>query len=181
MVAFLTVSEFLFVRYDLPVRPWKKLIPNVPIYGGIECAEGGRREQCLTAAGYRKAARHLWRRRRRHLPVQLLHHPRARNGGLRAAVRGAQGDWRPEDASGPIAAKRRAPAAEGVPDHLLESTSGRRQGPRRRGAEHYNLTWVPEEGLDRGRPTWPARHADQRPLDSFHAGGPGTNEASSTP
>jgi hypothetical protein len=59
-VDFLTVSEFLFVRYDLPIKPWKTLIPDVPIYGGIECAEGGKREQCLTAAGYRKAARHLW-------------------------------------------------------------------------------------------------------------------------
>ncbi len=55
-VDFLVVSEFLFVRYDLPIKPWKKLIPDVPIYGGIECAEGGKRQQSLTAAGYRKAA-----------------------------------------------------------------------------------------------------------------------------
>ncbi len=60
LVDFLTVSEFLFVRYDLPIRPWKKLIPQVPIYGSIECAEGGKREQRLTAAKYRRAARHLW-------------------------------------------------------------------------------------------------------------------------
>ena len=59
-VDFLTVSEFLYVRYDLPIRPWKTLIREVPIYGGIECAEGGKREQCLAAAGYRKAAQHLW-------------------------------------------------------------------------------------------------------------------------
>ncbi|MBI1913308.1 MAG: CocE/NonD family hydrolase [Planctomycetes bacterium] len=59
-VDFLTVSEFLFVRYDLPIKPWKKLIANVPIYGGIECAEGGNRRQCLTPAKYRHAARHLW-------------------------------------------------------------------------------------------------------------------------
>jgi hypothetical protein len=32
----------------------------VPVYGGIECAAGGKREQCLTAGGYRRAARHLW-------------------------------------------------------------------------------------------------------------------------
>ncbi len=59
-IDFLTVSEFLFVRYDLPIRPWKRLLPEVPVYGGIECAEGPRREQCLTAEKYRRAARHLW-------------------------------------------------------------------------------------------------------------------------
>jgi hypothetical protein len=59
-VDFLTVSEFLFVRYDLPIKPWKRLIPDVPIYGSIECAEGGKREQCLTPGKYRRAARHLW-------------------------------------------------------------------------------------------------------------------------
>lgn len=58
---FLTVSEFLFVRYDLPIRPWKDLLPGLPVYGGIECAEGGKLEQCLTPAKYRRAARHLWR------------------------------------------------------------------------------------------------------------------------
>lgn len=56
----LTVSEFLFVRYDLPIKPWKQLVPNVPIYGGIECAEGPRLDQCLTPEKYRRAARHLW-------------------------------------------------------------------------------------------------------------------------
>lgn len=59
-VDFLTVAEFLRVRYDLPIKPWKKLIRNVPIYGSIECAEGPKREQCLTAEKYRRAARHLW-------------------------------------------------------------------------------------------------------------------------
>jgi hypothetical protein len=59
-VDFLTVSEFLFVRYDLPIKPWKQLIPNVPVYGGIECAEGGKLEQRLTPDQYRRAARHLW-------------------------------------------------------------------------------------------------------------------------
>ena len=59
-VDFLTVSEFLFERYDLPIGSWKKLIPEVPIYGGIECAEGPRRDQCLTPAKYRAAAKHLW-------------------------------------------------------------------------------------------------------------------------
>ncbi len=59
-IDFLTVSEFLFVRYDLPIRPWKQIIPTVPIYGGIECAEGSKLEQCLTPEKYRRAARHLW-------------------------------------------------------------------------------------------------------------------------
>ncbi|MBI2927819.1 MAG: hypothetical protein HYY24_19175 [Verrucomicrobia bacterium] len=59
-IDFLTVSEFLFVRYDLPIRPWKQLIPSIPIYGGIECAEGSRLKQCLTPEKYRRAARHLW-------------------------------------------------------------------------------------------------------------------------
>ena len=38
--------------------PWKKLIPNVPIYGGIECVETTR--QPMTAEKYRRAAGHLW-------------------------------------------------------------------------------------------------------------------------
>jgi hypothetical protein len=58
-IDFLTVSEFLFVRYDLPVKPWKERIKNIPIYGSIECTEGPKIEQCLTADKYRRAARHL--------------------------------------------------------------------------------------------------------------------------
>ena len=52
--------EFLFVRYDLPVKPWKELIQQVPVYASIECTEGKKLEQCLTAEKYRRAARHLW-------------------------------------------------------------------------------------------------------------------------
>jgi hypothetical protein len=59
-IDFLTVSEFLFVRYDLPLRSWKDLLPNFLVYGGIECAEGPKLEQCLTPEKYRRAARHLW-------------------------------------------------------------------------------------------------------------------------
>lgn len=59
-IDFLTVSEFLFVRYDLPIAPWKKLIKNIPVYGSIECAEGNPFESCLTPDKYRRAARHLW-------------------------------------------------------------------------------------------------------------------------
>ncbi|MGE3315290.1 MAG: DUF6807 family protein, partial [Planctomycetaceae bacterium] len=60
-IDFLTISEFLFVRYDLPIRPWKERIRNIPIYGGIECAEGGKIEQSMTAEKYRRAAAHLWK------------------------------------------------------------------------------------------------------------------------
>lgn len=59
-IDWVTVSEFLFVRYDLPLRPWKEQIPHLPIYGGIECAEGSHRDQCMTPPRYRRAARHLW-------------------------------------------------------------------------------------------------------------------------
>ncbi len=59
-IDFLTVSEFLFERYDLPLRPWKENLGNIPIYGGVECAEGPKLEQCLTPEKYRRAARHLW-------------------------------------------------------------------------------------------------------------------------
>ncbi|MBL9138120.1 MAG: hypothetical protein JNK85_19790 [Verrucomicrobiales bacterium] len=59
-IDWVTVSEFLFVRYDLPLRAWKEQLPNLPIYGGIECAEGSALDQCMTPARYRRAARHLW-------------------------------------------------------------------------------------------------------------------------
>jgi hypothetical protein len=59
-ISFLTVSEFLFTRYDLPVRPWRELIREVPIYGSIECCETGTREGYMTPERYRRAARHLW-------------------------------------------------------------------------------------------------------------------------
>ncbi len=60
-VDFVTVSEFLHARYDLPIKPWKEDIPTVPIYGGIECTEGGSKEKYLTADKYRRAARNRWR------------------------------------------------------------------------------------------------------------------------
>jgi len=59
-IDFLTVSEFVFVRYDLPVKPWQEMIDQIPIYASIECTEGSRLDQCLTADKYRRAARHLW-------------------------------------------------------------------------------------------------------------------------
>ena len=59
-VDFVTVSEFLFERFNLPIKAWKDVITDVPVYGGIECTEGGKKEQYLSADGYRKAARNLF-------------------------------------------------------------------------------------------------------------------------
>jgi sugar lactone lactonase YvrE len=59
-VDFVTVSEFLHERYNLPLAEWKNAMTQVPIYGGIECSEGGTAAQYLTAAKYRRAARRLW-------------------------------------------------------------------------------------------------------------------------
>jgi len=61
-IDFLTVSEFLFVRYDLPVKPWKEMIKEVPIYAGIEAIDGdaSKLEGYMIAEKYRRAAQHLW-------------------------------------------------------------------------------------------------------------------------
>ncbi|WP_010584945.1 PKD domain-containing protein [Schlesneria paludicola] len=59
-IDFVTVSEFLFERFDLPIKAWKQVITDVPVYGGIECTEGGKKEQYLNADGYRRAARNLF-------------------------------------------------------------------------------------------------------------------------
>ena len=58
-IDFVTVSEFLFTRFDLPLQPWIQAIGTVPIYGGIECTAGGSKEQYLTPAQYRLAAKNL--------------------------------------------------------------------------------------------------------------------------
>jgi len=60
-VDFITVSEFLYTRYDLPIKPWKAAIREVPIYGGIECADGRSKDQYLSPEKYRGAACHLRR------------------------------------------------------------------------------------------------------------------------
>jgi hypothetical protein len=54
-VDFVAVSEFLFERGDLPIGLWKRAIPTVPVYGGIECTKGGGQKN-LTADEYRRAA-----------------------------------------------------------------------------------------------------------------------------
>ena len=57
---YLTVSEFLFERGDLPIESWKELITTVPVYGGIECTAGPAEQQFLTPDQYRLAAQRLW-------------------------------------------------------------------------------------------------------------------------
>ncbi len=150
-VDFLTISEFLFVRHDLAIRPWKERIPNVPIYGGIECAEGSRRDQCLTAAGYRREARHLWdegadgiylfnfftTREHAEDPFEPPFEVLSQIGDPKTI--GAEGSR----ASSPASWIQKQflitfwcpPPAD---DQSLAAVA----------AEHYNLTWVPVEGLD---------------------------------
>jgi hypothetical protein len=57
-VDFVTVSEYLFERGDLPISEWKKAITNVPVYGGIECTRGGGMKN-LTGDEYLAAAKKL--------------------------------------------------------------------------------------------------------------------------
>ncbi|MBL8816942.1 MAG: hypothetical protein JNL58_13010 [Planctomyces sp.] len=54
-VDFVSVSEFLFERGDLPIHAWKSAITTVPVYGGIECTRGSGAGN-LSAAEYRAAA-----------------------------------------------------------------------------------------------------------------------------
>ncbi|MDA1180045.1 MAG: family 10 glycosylhydrolase, partial [Planctomycetota bacterium] len=57
-VDFVTVSEFLNERGDLPIDLWKQAITTVPVYGGIECTRGSGQKN-LTADEYRTAAEGL--------------------------------------------------------------------------------------------------------------------------
>lgn len=57
-VDFITVSEFLIERGDLPMSLWKQAITTVPIYGGIECTKGSGQKN-LDADEYRQAAAQL--------------------------------------------------------------------------------------------------------------------------
>ncbi len=63
-VDFVTVSEFFHERFDLPLKPWKAAIREVPVYGGIEpidpAVKSTSPERFLTAEKYLRAARHLW-------------------------------------------------------------------------------------------------------------------------
>lgn len=57
-IDFVSVSEFLFERGDLPIDQWKKVITTVPVYGGIECTKGSGQKN-LNAEEYRQAAQQL--------------------------------------------------------------------------------------------------------------------------
>jgi len=57
-VDFVTVSEFLFERGDLPLGLWKQAIPSVPVYGGIECTKSSGPKN-LNSDEYRHAAAQL--------------------------------------------------------------------------------------------------------------------------
>ena len=57
-IDFVTVSEFLHERGDLPVGLWKQAVTQVPVYGGIECTKGGDNRN-LSAEEYRQAAKNL--------------------------------------------------------------------------------------------------------------------------
>lgn len=57
-IDFVTVSEFLHERGDLPIDQWKKVVTTTPVYGGIECTKGSGQKN-LTAEEYRQAAQEL--------------------------------------------------------------------------------------------------------------------------
>ena len=61
-VDFVTVSEFLFERGDLPVGEWKRAVTTVPVYGGIEVVWHNKPEgaRALSAEDYRQQARKLF-------------------------------------------------------------------------------------------------------------------------
>ena len=59
-VDFVTVSEFLFERGDLPLAQWREALPLVPLYGGIECTRGGGMRN-LSAEEYRAAGENVMR------------------------------------------------------------------------------------------------------------------------
>ena len=59
-IDFVTVSEFLFERGDLPIGMWQQAITTVPVYGGIECTKGDGQKN-LSADEYRLAATNLLR------------------------------------------------------------------------------------------------------------------------
>ena len=61
-IDFVTVSEWLLERGDLPIAAWRKAVPSVPVYGGIECVWAHKPEEPerqLSASDYRVAGRKL--------------------------------------------------------------------------------------------------------------------------
>lgn len=57
-VDFVSVSEFLFERGDLPLAQWREALPLVPLYGGIECTRGGGARN-LTGEEYKLAGENV--------------------------------------------------------------------------------------------------------------------------
>ncbi len=58
---FVTVSEWLFERGDLPIAGWREAMPSVPVYGGSECvwADRPEAERLLSADDYLAQGRKL--------------------------------------------------------------------------------------------------------------------------
>ena len=63
VVDFVTVSEWLFERGDLPIDQWKKAITRVPVYGGIEVVWHNKPAgaRALSADDYRRQGRNLFK------------------------------------------------------------------------------------------------------------------------
>ena len=162
-------------RLRVPLRPrttcrsgpGRGSSPNVPIYGGIECAEGGKREQCLTADRYRK-------------PLPGTSGPTVPTGSTCSTSSRPESMRKtpfepPFEVLKEIGGPRNVPAAsgspagtftlapEGVPHHVLEPTARRRQGPRGRGRRALQPDVGPGRGARRGRAARSSGHADQRP------------------
>ena len=55
-IDYLVVSEFLFERDELPIKPWREMVQGIPIYGGIEPTKGGSKKDYLSANDFRMAA-----------------------------------------------------------------------------------------------------------------------------
>lgn len=64
-IDFLTVAEFLYIKHNLPVAPWRKQIKNIPLYGSIEAwtpdPNGKDEKGHPTPDEYRREALHLWK------------------------------------------------------------------------------------------------------------------------
>ncbi len=118
-VDFVTVSEFLFERGDLPVGEWKRAVTTVPVYGGIEVVWHNKPEGAgpvgggLSPAGAQ--ALRSWGTWCLHL--QYVHLPGV--GALeRAAVRGAS-RLGPMRTSASVARRAPAGAAGATGQHFV--------------------------------------------------------------
>lgn len=64
-IDFLTIAEFLYIRHELPVKPWRSRIHGIPLYASIEAwtpdPKGGDEKGHPTPDEYRREALHLWK------------------------------------------------------------------------------------------------------------------------